>query len=434
MIWLSVLLILALLALSACFAAIETAVTAASPGRIHKLKSAGNKKAIAASSFLKMKEKVISTLLVGNSFINTIVATMATSIFIGIYGEETGTLISSGVMAFMIIVFAEVIPKAIAVAKAEKILLRSVPLVKISLMILTPVNFGLNLILRAFCFVFRIKLTQEVSAAEEVRGVIEHHHKEGNVLQTDRDMLASVLDMRSMDVSEIMVHRSHILSIDASLPMEEIISRALNMAHTRIPLWKDSKENIIGILHIKDLLKAIHKNSVSGLYPKSAGDLSKLKLKDFTTDPWFIPDNALVIHQLNAFREKRSHIALVIDEYGDLQGLVSLEDILEEIVGQIEDEHDITQSRIIKKSGRVIIDGSESVRDINRELGWNLPDENASTLAGLIIHEAQKLPEQGEVFEMFGMKITVRKRLSNRIKTLVLEPIKVLEDDEGDDL
>lgn len=425
MIWFSVLLILVLLALSACFAAIETAVTASSPGRIHKLKSAGNKNAIAASAFLKMKEKVISTLLVGNSFINTVVATMATSIFISIYGEDKGTMISSGVMAFMIIVFAEVIPKAIAVAKAEKILLRAVPLVKISLMILTPVNFGLHLILRTFCFIFRIKLTQEVSATEEMRGVIEHHHKEGNVQQTDRDMLSSVLDMRSMDVSEIMIHRSHIDSIDAGLPVEEIVSRALNMAHTRIPLWKYSKENITGILNIKDLLKAIHKNSIPGLDPRISGDLTKLKLKDFTTDPWFIPDNALVIHQLNAFREKRSHIALVINEYGDLQGLVSLEDILEEIVGQIEDEHDTAESQIIKKAdGRVIVEGSKTVRDINREMGWSLPDENASTLAGLVIHEAQKLPEQGEVFEMFGMKITVRKRLSNRIKTLVFEPLK----------
>lgn len=431
MIWLSVLLILALLALSACFAAIETAVTAASAGRIHKLKTAGNKNAVTASAFLKMKEKVISTLLVGNSFINTIVATMATSIFIGIYGEDLGTLISSGVMAFMIIVFAEVIPKAIAVAKAEKILLRAVPLVRVSLMILTPVNFGLNLILRAFCFIFRIKLAQEVSATEEMRGVIDHHHKEGNVLQTDRDMLSSVLDMRSMTISEIMVHRSHIDSIDASLAVEEIVSRALSMAHTRIPLWKESKENITGILHIKDLLKAIHKNSITGADKQASGDLSKLKLRDFTTDPWFIPDNALVIHQLHAFREKRSHVALVIDEYGDLQGLVTLEDILEEIVGQIEDEHDTAQAQIIKKAdGRVIVAGSKTVRDINREMGWSLPDENAITLAGLVIHEAQKLPKQGEVFKMFGMKITVRSRLSNRIETLVFAPLKPSAEEE----
>jgi Mg2+/Co2+ transporter CorB len=415
MIWFAVFLIFILLAISACFAGIETAVTAASPGKMQKLKAEGNRRVMAALRLLKMKEKVISTLLVGNSFLNTVVTTIATSMFITLFGEEKGTILAGAVMTVMIIVFAEVIPKAIAVTKAESILLMSAKAVNVALFMLRPVNFFLSIALRVFCFVCRIKLTQTVSATEEVRGVIDHHHEEGNVFKADRDMLASVLDMREMTVSEIMVHRSHIVSIDASLSIEEIAKRALGMPHTRIPLWRDSKENITSILHIKDLIRSLSKNKF---------DYSNVKLKDFTTDAWFIPDNALVTHQLHAFRQKRSHVALVIDEYGDLQGLVTLEDILEEIVGQIDDEHDVISSKIITKpDGRIIIDGSISVRDLNRELEWTLPDENASTLAGLIIHQAHKLPEQGEVFEMFDMKITIRKRLSNRIKTVVIEAL-----------
>lgn len=404
-----------LLLVSAYLAAIETAVTAASPGRIQKLKSEGDLKAIVVLKLFKIKEQVISSLLIANSFFNTLCTTIATSAMISLYGEELGTIIASSLMTVLIIVFAEVIPKAIAVARAEKVILATSGFVTIALKVLGPINYILKQILILFCKVFKIELSQEISGTEEVRGVIEHHLEEGNVFKNDRDMLGGILDIGNMTVSEIMIHRSNMIIIEASLPIEQITQKALSSSHTRIPVWKDSQDNIIGILHIKDLLRALYKNNF---------DYKKITLADFMTEPWFIPDNALVSLQLHAFRQKRSHFALVIDEYGDLQGLVTLEDILEEIVGQIDDEFDKQDNRIIKKSpNKFMIEGSTSIRDVNRELNWNLPDEHASTFAGLIIHETHKLPQQGEVVQIFDLKVTIYHRQSNRITMLMVETL-----------
>lgn len=412
MIWLSVFLVLILLAISAFFAAAETAVTAASPGKIQKAKPKNAKKANIVFMLLKQKEYVISSLLIVNSAINTIATTIATAAFISLLGDD-GTIIASAVMSVMIIVFAEVIPKAIAVARAESVILTSSNIVVNALRILQPINFLLSLILRLFCYIFRIKLTQNVSGTEEVRGIIEHHMEEGNVFKSDGDMLGGILDLGNLTVSEIMIHRFQMTSLDADLPVKDITAQAIESSHTRIPLWQKTKDNIVGILHIRDLVRSLHSNNF---------DYSKIHIQDFISKPWFIPDHALVSHQLHSFRQKRIHLALVIDEYGVLLGMLTLEDILEEIVGQIEDEHDNISQRIIKKSHNIfIIDGSTSIRDINRALDWNLPDHNAATIAGLIIHEIHKIPEPGEVFQMLNLKITIKKRISNRIKTIMVE-------------
>ncbi len=408
--------VLILLGISAYLAAIETAVTATSPGRIQKLKAEGNLKAITVLKLLKIKEQVISSLLIANSFFNTLCTTIATSVMIALYGEELGTIIASSVMTVLIIVFAEVIPKAIAVARAEQVILKTSTFVTIALKVLGPINYILKKILILFCKIFNIRLSQEISGTDEVRGVIEHHLEEGNVFKNDRDMLGGILDMGNMIVSEIMIHRSNMITLDGNLPIEQITKKALSSSHTRIPVWKDSKDNIVGILHIKDLLRSLYKNKF---------DYNKITLADFMTDAWFIPENALVSLQLHAFRQKRSHFALVIDEYGDLQGLVTLEDILEEIVGQIDDEHDKQQHQIVKKSpSKFMIEGSTSIRDVNRELNWNLPDEHASTFAGLVIHEMHKLPKQGEVVNLFDLKITIYHRQSNRITMLMVETLE----------
>ncbi|MBP7189792.1 MAG: HlyC/CorC family transporter [Rickettsiaceae bacterium] len=417
----SILLVIVLLGISAYFSAIETAITGASPGRIQKLKSEGNLRAIAVLKIFKIKDQAISTLLIANSFINTVSTTIATTILISIFGEEKGTIIASTVMALMIIVFAEVIPKAIALVKADRIALNTVGIINGCLMALRPVNYALNIIIKIFFAVFRIKSEAELSGADEVRGVIEHHMAEGKVVKSDRDMLGGVLDMGDLSVSEIMVHRSSMFTIDSSLAIDKIAAKALTCPHTRIPVWKDSKDNIVGVLHLKNMLLSLYKANF---------DYNKITLSDFVSEPWFIPENAPVIQQLQEFRKRRSHFALVVDEYGDLQGLVTLEDILEEIVGQIDDEYDHGPSNIIKKGeNKFLIEGSTSIRDVNRELNWNLPDDNASTLGGLIMHELHKLPKQGEVFELFDLKITIYSRLATRIKTLMVEPIEKPEQD-----
>lgn len=400
---------------AALLSATETAITASSPGKIQKFKAKGVKRNTVLQ-VLKNKEKVIGTLLIGNTLLNTVCTTIATSIFIDWLGDG-GTVVASAVMAFVIIVFGEIIPKAIAVAKAEQLALFTSPAIIFFLKLLKPINSIFEVIVKLFCFIFRINLQQNISGAEEVRGVIEHYHQEGNVYKSDRDMLGGILDIRKMTVSEIMIHRSNIVAINVDLPKEEIVRRALlSSPHTRIPLWKDTQDNIIGVLHMRDLLRA--------LYEKN-NDAKKINIKELVNQPWFIPDNALVTHQLHAFRERKSHFACVVDEYGDLQGIITLEDILEEIVGPIIDEHDYPINTIVKKSDvEFIIDGSVTIRDVNRELNWSLPDNDANTIAGLIIHKLERIPNQGESIKIFNLSITINKKIGNRldsIKVIILQ-------------
>ncbi|WP_341754374.1 HlyC/CorC family transporter [Candidatus Tisiphia endosymbiont of Dioctria rufipes] len=408
---------------AALLSATETAITASSPGKIQKFKAKGIKRNTVLQ-VLKNKEKVIGTLLIGNTLLNTVCTTIATSIFIDWLGDG-GTVVASVVMAFVIIVFGEIIPKAIAVAKAEQLALFTSPAIIFFLKLLKPINSIFEVIIKLFCFIFRINLQQNISGAEEVRGVIEHYHQEGNVYKSDRDMLGGILDIRKMTVSEIMIHRSNIVAINVDLPKEEIVRRALlSSPHTRIPLWKDTQDNIIGLLHMRDLLRA--------LYEKN-NDAKKINIKELVNQPWFIPDNALVTHQLHAFRERKSHFACVVDEYGDLQGIITLEDILEEIVGPIIDEHDYPIDTIVKKSDvEFIIDGSVTIRDVNRELNWNLPDDDANTIAGLIIHKLERIPNQGESIKIFNLSITINKKIGNRLDSIkvIILPNKESESDK----
>ncbi len=410
MIFIVVSVIIVLLAMAALISATETAITATSPGLIQKLKSEGNKRAELLLGILKIKEKVISTLLIGNSIANTLCSIIATGMFIELFGDDLGTLVSSIVMSFTIIVFSEVIPKAIAVVKSEKIALKATPIMIIFLKILEPINIMLAYTIKGFCFVFRIDLKQKVSAADEVRGVIEHHMQEGNVYKDDRDMLGGILDIRNMIIADIMVHRSNVFAIDVDMPINKIIKTVLASHHTRIPFWEGNHDNIVGILHIKDLLAKIH-NKISGT--------KNIELKNILTDPVFIPNSSLVIQQLQMFRGGQSHLACVVDEYGDLQGIITLEDILEEIVGQIYDEHDPSKNKIVKKSEfEFIIDGTMSIRDLNRVQNWNIPETNATTIAGFVISKMKRIPNQGDHMTDRNLKLIVQKKSDNCIKTI----------------
>jgi Mg2+/Co2+ transporter CorB len=416
MIILSVIIIAILIAISALFAATETAITATSPGKIQRLKSEGNTRAGIVLSILKAKENVISTMLIGNSLINTICTTIATGMFIELLGDNVGTIVSSVVMAFLIIVFAEVVPKAIAVIKAEPIIMLTAPTIVLFLKILQPVNSILAIAVKVFCRVFGIELKHSVSGAEEVRGVIEHHHQEGNVYKTYRDMLGGVLDLNDIHVSEIMVHRRDVESINVDLPTDEIVKKMLSSSYSRIPFWEENKDNIIGVLHIKDLTRVLYANS---------HNIEKVNIRELLVQPWFISEDILVGKQLNAFRTRNSHFACVIDEFGAWQGILTLEDILEEIVGQIKDEYDYQVEPIIHKSAtEVVINGSTTIRDINRELGWGLPDDAANTIAGLIMHEIKRIPNQGEKIEIFNLKISIIKKIGNKIETVKVNMVK----------
>lgn len=412
--------IVALLGAAALISATETAITATSPGLIQKLKSEGSRRAELLLGLLKIKEKVISTLLIGNSIANTLCTTIATGVFIEAFGDDMGTLVSSIVMSFTIIVFSEVIPKAIAVVKSEKIALMATPVLFVFLKILEPVNIALSYIVKGFCFIFRIDLKETVSATDEVRGVIEHHMNEGNVFKDDRDMLGGILDIRHLVIADIMIHRSNIVAINIDTSTDKIIKTVLSSNHTRIPFWEDDHDNIIGILHVRDLL--------SKIYDKKSKNL-ELDVRSLLSDTVFVPDNSLVTQQLQMFREGQTHLACVVDEYGDLQGIITLEDILEEIVGQIYDEHDTGNSKIISKSEHeFIIDGSVPVRDLNREFNWQIPESEATTLAGFIITKMERIPNQGEFLIEKNLKMVVKKKSENRIKIIQV----VIQKDQED--
>lgn len=410
MLFIVISIVVVLLAFAALLSATETAITATSPGMIQKLKSEGDKKAGLLLGILKMKDKVISTILIGSSIANTICTTISTGVFIELLGDDLGTVVSSMVMSFLIIVFCEVIPKAIAVAKSEKIALLATRPLLIVLKILEPVNIFLSYIVKGFCFIFHIDLNQQVSAADEVRGVIEHHMHEGNVFKDDRDMLGGVLDIRNMEVADIMIHRSNIIGLDVTAPIEKIIKTVFSSSHSRFPFWEETHDNIIGILHVRDLIHKLH---------NVQHDIKKINIRSLLSTPLFVPDNSLVVQQLHRFREGHTHLACVVDEYGDLKGIITLEDILEEIVGQIYDEHDSAKDKIKKISEHIfIIDGSIPVRDINRELNWQIPEAEATTLAGFIISRMQKIPNHGEYITLRNLKMIVKQKAENRIKAV----------------
>ncbi len=419
MLFIVVSMVICLLGIAALISATETAITATSPGHIQKLKSQGSKKAELLLGILKIKNKVISTLLVGNSIANTLCTTISTGVFIEMLGDDMGTFVSAIVMSLLIIVFSEVIPKAIAVAQSEKIALLATPYLLVVLKILEPVNIFLSYIIRGFCFVFRIDLHQTISAADEVRGVIEHHMHEGNVYKDDRDMLGGILDIRNMEISDIMVHRSRIIAIDVDITNEKIITEVFASPHSRFPFWQDTPDNIIGVLHVKDLMNKIHHHK---------GNVNEIDIREILSQPVFVPDNSLVIQQLHMFREGQTHLAFVVDEYGDLQGIITLENILEVIVGNIYDEHDLIKDKISKLAENIfVIDGSTTVRDLNREFNWQISEEEAITLGGFIIHHMEKIPNQGEYLIYKNLKMIVKKKNDHNIKV-----VKVIIQNEMD--
>jgi Mg2+/Co2+ transporter CorB len=256
---------------------------------------------------------------------------------------------------------------------------------------------------------------QVLSAREELRGAVDLLHDEGDVETLDRDMFGGVLDLRELAVSDVMIHRTNMITLNADDPAEDVVNAVIASPVTRLPLWRGNPENIVGVLHVKDLLRALHAVD---------GDASKVDIAGLLTPPWFVPEQRPVSEQLKAFRRRKTQLALVVDEYGEVEGLVTLEDILEEIVGDITDEHDVAIPGVRRQpDGSVNADGAVPIRDLNRVMGWNLPDQEATTVAGLVIHEARSIPEVGQSFTFHGFRFRVLRRERNRITALRIQPL-----------
>ncbi len=412
------------LLMSAFFSASETAITAISRARIYHLIIEGNKRAQAVGNLRKKKELLIGGIMIGNNTVTILGSALATDLAIHKWGAH-GVFYATAIMTVIVVIFGEVLPKIYAIQNAEATALKLAPSIALLLKFLHPFNSALQFIVSNILKLFGIDSTQTnslSSASDVIRGTIELHHHEGQVVKQDRDMLGSILDMQEITVDEIKAHRLNMETIDAELPAEEIITLAVNSTHSRIPLWQGEPDNIIGVLHVKTLIKHLR---------ETEGKLGNEALQRILVKPWFIPDTTTIKSQLHAFRAERQHLAFVVDEYGVLLGLVTLEDIIEEIVGRIDDEHDKHLASEITHAGHdtYFVLGSTTIRDVNRELGWNLPDKEASTIAGLVIHEAQMIPEIGERFEFHDMRFTILDKQNNQITRLKIEKLAVEDAD-----
>jgi Mg2+/Co2+ transporter CorB len=406
------------LALSFIFSGSETALTASSRARMMRLEKNGHHAAGMVNHLLQMRERLIGTILLGNNLVNIAASALATGILLHWFGD-VGVVYATLVMTALIVVFSEILPKTVAINAPDRISLLVARPMSWLVRIFGPVTIAIEAIVRGVLLLFGIKVGQNrpiLSAHEELRGAVDLLHHEGNVEKHDFDMFGGVLDLRDLTVADVMLHRTEMITVDADEPPEEIVRQVLAAPVTRLPLWRDSPENIIGILHAKDLLRAIQ---------AAGGDIAKVDVEALARPPWFVPDLRPLAEQLKAFRRRKTHFALVVDEYGEVMGLVTLEDILEEIVGDISDEHDLVVAGVRPQpDGSVSVDGSVPIRDLNRVMDWNLPDAEATTIAGLVIHESRLIPEPGQSFTFHGFRFQVLRRARNRITGLRITPLK----------
>jgi len=415
--WLAIVIGLICVLLSFFFAGSETALTASSRARMLRLEKQGKRRAAIVNRLLQTRERLIGALLLGNNAANVAASVLATGVFLTWFGD-VGVIYATVFMTALLVVFAEVLPKTAAINTPDRIALMVAKPIEWLVRLLGPVLMAIEALVRWILARFGIRVGENVpilSAHEELRGAVDLLHREGGVEKLDRDMFGGLLDLRELEVSDVMVHRTEMIMVDAGQSTEEIVREVLAAPVTRVPLWRDSPENIIGILHAKDLLRAIQ---------AAAGDLSSVDLTAVALPPWFVPDTTPLAEQLKAFRRRKSPFALVVDEYGEVMGLVTLEDILEEIVGDIEDEHDVAVPGVKPQlDGSVTVDGGVPIRDLNRAMDWNLPDEEATTIAGLVIHEARSIPEPGQSFTIHGFRFQVLRRDRNRITGLRITPL-----------
>lgn len=412
--------VLVLLILSGLFSGSETALTAASRPLMHELEKDGNPRAAMVNRLLDKRERLIGTILLGNNLVNILASALATSLLIGLFGEA-GVVYATAGMTVLVLIFGEILPKTAALTHTTGIALWVAPILRGLVWLFAPVTVVLQFIVRLTLRAFQRDRDNSSQSAglmlAELRGVIDLHTRAMAEASADvrheRAMLRSVLDLADVEVSEIMVHRRNVVSICIDQPVADLVQQVLASPYTRLPLWRDRPDNIVAVLHAKALLRAV----------QGREDLEDLDVGEIASPPWFIPDATRLLDQLQAFRHRREHFALVVDEYGSLQGVVTLEDILEEIVGEISDEHDVAVSGVRPQpDGSYVINGEVTIRDLNREFDWNLPDEEAATIAGLVLHESRSIPDVGQSFLFHGFRFEVIRRQRNQITALRVMP------------
>ena len=414
--------VLALVLLSGFFSGSETALTATSRARMMQLEKSGDRRAGIVGRLIQDRERLIGAVLLGNNLVNILASAIATSLFLNLFGQA-GVVYATIVMTLFVLVFGEVLPKTLAIGDPDRVSRIIGPAIAPVVVVFSPVVFAVQMVVRGVLKLAGYDAGRSgfsmLSATDEIRGQVDLLHAEGSVVKAERDRLGGLLDLGELDVSDVMVHRTNMLAVNIGDPIEDVLQQILKAPYTRIPMWEDSQENIVGVIHARDLLRRLH---------EVEGDPARLDLREIANEPWFVPESTSLTDQLNAFLRRKAHIALVVDEYGEVQGLVTLEDIIEEIVGDIADEHDIEMEGVRRQpDGSLIVEGSVAIRDVNRAMDWNLPDDEATTVAGLVIHEARIIPEPGQTFTFHGFRFRVLRKVRNRITSLRITPLSRLE-------
>ncbi len=417
--------ILFLLVMSAFFSGSETALTAASRGKLKAQADKGSKGAERALKITEDNERLIGSVLLGNNLVNILATSLATALLTRLFGES-GVAVATLVMTATVLIFSEVLPKTYAITNAESAAAMVSGPIQLVVKIFAPVVSAVRLLVRGVLRLFGVKADPDshiLAVREEIAGALTLGQSEGVVQKEDRDRILGALDLGERTVEEIMLHRSQIQMLDAETDPEELLRQLLDSPHPRLPVYQGEHDNIVGVVHAKDLLRAMHK-MMFGPTPSPTG-LKDFKILDVVRPPYFIPDTTTLDDQMRQFLRRRTHFALVVDEYGSLEGLITLEDILEEIVGEITDEFDTAAEHAVQrlKDGHFSVDGAMTIRDLNRAMDWSLPDDEANTVAGLVIYEAQMIPSVGQVFSFHGFRFEVTGRKANRITKLKIRPL-----------
>ncbi|GAA3876238.1 HlyC/CorC family transporter [Celeribacter arenosi] len=414
--------IFCLLVMSAFFSGSETALTAASRSKLHGRADRGDKGSARALKITEDNERLIGSVLLGNNLVNILATSLATALFTRVFGES-GVALATLIMTMLVLIFAEVLPKTYAITNAETAASRVASPISIIVLVFSPIVSAVRAIVRLMLRAFGVKIdpdTGVLAMRDEIAGAISLGHVEGAVQKEDRDRLLGALDLGDRTVEEIMLHRSQIEMIDVATPPRVLLEHCLRSPYTRLPLYQGDQDNIVGVIHAKDLLRAMYAERAEGEAEFDDFDVMKVAMK-----PYFVPETTTLDDQMRQFLRRHTHFALVVDEYGSLQGLITLEDILEEIVGEITDEFDTGESAPVRsqETGEWVIDGGMTIRDFNRSTECNLPDVEANTMAGLVIHEAQMIPSAGQVFSFHGYRFEVAACEGNRITRLNIRPL-----------
>ncbi|MBB5721464.1 Mg2+/Co2+ transporter CorB [Loktanella ponticola] len=423
--WFTAVAILVLLALSGFFSGSETALTAASRGKLRSAADRGSKGAETALDLTEDSERLIGSVLLGNNVVNILATSLATAVLTKVFGQN-GVAAATLIMTLLVLIFAEVLPKTYAITNPELVASRVARPIAFVVLVFSPVVSMVRVLVRAILRMFGVQTDPDshiLAVREEIAGALQLGHSEGFVEKEDRDRILGALDLNDRAVEEIMLHRSNIEMVDAALPPSEILKQILQSKNTRHPIYKDDPENIVGVIHAKDVLRSMYELLTAETDTSDA--MEKFDIMSVATAPYFVPETTTLDDQMRQFLRRKTHFALVVDEYGGLQGLITLEDILEEIVGEIADEFDGDEDYQIEQcdDGTYMVDGSITIRDLNRAHDWNMPDDEANTVAGLVIHEAQMIPVEGQVFSFHGFRFEVVSKEENRISELKIRPL-----------